>query len=212
MAEGSAAPRKSREAAKERHRMALIEATADAILEHGLANVSVSRILEHAGLSRGMINLHFQSKNKLLLEVVRHFSDEYVAHLQRAMDAAGPRPEDRLRAIVAADFDTAVLNRRMMAVWIAFRGEAQSSPDYMPFIDSRDARLQADFTGICAELCRDGPYPGVDPRLAALAFMALLEGLWNDFHLYSERFSREEARSVVMHMARAFFPKHFAAD
>ncbi len=212
MAEGSAAPRRSREAAKERHRLALIEATADAILDHGLANLSVSRILERAGLSRGMINLHFQSKNKLLLEVVRHYSDDYVAHWQRAMDAAGPRPEDRLRAIVAADFDPAVLNRRMMAVWIAFRSEAQSSPDYMPFIDSRDARLQAAFTEICTELCEAGPYPGVDPRLAALAFMALLEGLWNDFHLYSERFNREEARSVVMHMARAFFPRHFTGD
>lgn len=192
--------------------MALIEATADAIVDHGLANLSVSRILERAGLSRGMINLHFQSKGKLLLEVVRHFSDEYVAHWQRAMDAAGPRPEDRLRAVVAADFDPAVLNRRMMAVWIAFRSEAQSSPDYMPFIDSRDSRLHAAFTGICAELCEAGPYPGVDPRLAALAFMALLEGLWNDFHLYSERFDRDEARSVVMHMARAFFPRHFAGD
>ncbi len=212
MTDGSAAPRGSREAAKERHRLALIEATADAILEHGLANVSVSRILERAGLSRGMINLHFQSKTKLLLEVVRHFSDDYVAHWQRAMDAAGPRPEDRLRAIVEADFDPAVLNRRMMAVWIAFRGAAQSSPDYMPFIDSRDERLQAAFTGICTELRDAGPYPGVDPRLAALAFIALLEGLWNDFHLYPDGFSRDEARRVVMHMARAFFPRHFASE
>lgn len=210
MAEAAAAPRGSREAAKERHRRALIEATADAIADHGLANLSVSRILERAGLSRGMINLHFQSKNKLLLEVVRHFSDDYVAHWQRAMDAAGPRPEDRLRAIVAADFDPAVLNRRMMAVWLAFRSGAQSSPDYMPFIDSRDDRLQTTFTEICTELCADGPYPDVDPRLAAQAFMALLEGLWNDFHLYSDGFDRDEARRVVMHMARAFFPRHFA--
>ena len=58
MAETADEPRKARDVTKERHRKALIEATADAILEHGLPNVSVSRILEHAGLSRGMINLH----------------------------------------------------------------------------------------------------------------------------------------------------------
>lgn len=211
MAEAATAPRKTRDATKERHRRTLIEATADAILEHGLANVSISRILERAGLSRGMINLHFQSKNNLLLEVVRHYSDEYVAHWQAAMDAAGPRPEERLGAIIAADFDPVVLNRRMMAVWISFRGEARTSPAYMPFIDSRDRRMRDTFTTICAELCRDGPYPAVNPDLAALAFMAVLEGLWNDFHLYAERFDRDEARAVVLHLARAFFPRHFAA-
>lgn len=209
MTETPAGPRKARDLTKERHRRALIEATADAIVEHGLPNVSVSRILERAGLSRGMINLHFQSKTNLLLEVVRHFSDDYVAHWQAAVAAAGPRPADRLRALIAADFDPAVLNRRMMAVWIAFRGEAQTSPAYMPFIDSRDARLRDAYSGICRELRDEGPYPGVDPDLAAMAFMAVLEGLWNDFHLYPERFSRDEARAVVQHMARAFFPRHF---
>ncbi|WP_413873457.1 TetR family transcriptional regulator C-terminal domain-containing protein [Albidovulum sp.] len=209
MAGTEAAPRKARDLTKERHRRALIEATADAIAEHGLPSVSVSRILERAGLSRGMVNLHFQSKANLLVEVVRHYSDEYVANWQAAMAAAGPRPEDRLRAVVAADFDPSVLNRRMMAVWMAFRGEAQVSPAYMPFIDSRDERLRAAYTQICTELRAEGPYPAVDPDLAAMGFMAVLEGLWNDFHLYPERFSRDEARRVVMHLARAFFPRHF---
>lgn len=209
MTETDATPRKARDLTKERHRSALIEATADAIVEHGLANVSVSRILERAGLSRGMINLHFQSKSNLLVEVVRTYSDDYMAHWQAAMATAGPRPEDRLRALIAADFDPSVLNRRMMAVWMAFRGEAQVSPAYMPFIDSRDERLKAAFTQICTELRAQGPYPAVDPDLAATGFMAVLEGLWNDFHLYPERFSRGEARGVVMHMARAFFPRHF---
>lgn len=209
MARMAAGARRARDVTKERHRRVLIEAAADAILEHGLANVSVSRILERAGLSRGMVNLHFRSKANLLVEVVRHYSDAYGTHWQAAMAAAGPRPEDRLRALIAADFDAAVLNRRMMAVWTAFRGEAQTSPAYMPFIDSRDTRLHAAITAICADLVAAGPYPSVDPALAAMAFLAVLEGLWNDFHLYPDRFDRDAARAVVLHMARAFFPRHF---
>ena len=211
MTEPATKPGKLREATKERHRRALIKATADAILEHGLAQVSISRILERAGLSRGMINLHFQSKTNLMIEVLRQASDDYVAHWQRALDAAGPRPEERLRAIVEADFDPAVLNRRMMAIWTAFRSEAQSRPDYLPFIDSRDSRLHGTLEQICVELCHGGAYPAVDPKLAAQAFTALLEGLWNDFHLYPDGFDRNEARRVVLHMARAFFPRHFGA-
>jgi AcrR family transcriptional regulator len=56
-AKGMTEAKSAREQTKERHRRALIEATADAIAEHGLAAVSISRILEKAGLSRGMVNL-----------------------------------------------------------------------------------------------------------------------------------------------------------
>lgn len=199
----------ARDLGKERHRLKLIEATADAILQHGLAAVSVSRILEHAGLSRGMVNLHFSSKSNLLLEVARHFSDAYARHWQAAIERAGPRPEDRLRAIVEADFDPAVLNRRNMAIWFAFRGEAHSTPDYMPFIDSREGPMTNAVHDICADLCRDGHYPEVDPHKAARAFTIALEGLWTDFHLHPDSFSRDEARAIVLHMARTFFPRHF---
>jgi TetR/AcrR family transcriptional repressor of bet genes len=200
----------ARDLGKERHRLKLIEATADAILEHGLAAVSVSRILEHAGLSRGMVNLHFSSKSNLLLAVARHFSDAYSAHWQAAIAQSGPRPEDRLRAIVEADFDPVVLNRRTMAIWFAFRGEAHSTPDYMPFIDSREGPMTKAVHDICADLCRDGQYPEVDPAKAARAFTIALEGLWTDFHLHPDSFSRDEARAIVLHMARTFFPRHFS--
>ncbi len=199
----------AREQTKERHRLSLIEATADAIAEHGLAAVSVSRILEKAGLSRGMVNLHFSSKNNLLLAVAEQFSEDYTRHWIAAMDRAGARPEARLRAIIDADFDPAVLNRRTMAVWFAFRGEAHSSPEYMPYIDSRDARMQQTITSICRELCEAGGNISTDPQIAALSIIALLEGLWTDYYLHPDRFDRDTARAVVLHTARAFFPQSF---
>lgn len=201
----------TRELTKERHRRALIEGTADAIAEHGLAAVSISRILEKAGLSRGMVNLHFSSKTNLLLAVAQQFSEDYTHHWSAAMDGAGERPEAKLRAIIDADFDPVVLNRRTMAVWFAFRGEAHSSPEYMPFIDSRDARMQQTITSICRELRDAGGYTGTDPQIAALSIIALLEGLWTDYYLHPDRFDRDTARAVVLHMARAFFPGSFNA-
>jgi TetR/AcrR family transcriptional repressor of bet genes len=197
----------AREQTKARHRRALIEATADAIAEHGLAAVSVSRILEKAGLSRGMVNLHFSSKNNLLLSVAEQFSEDYTRHWIVAMEGAGIRPEAQLRAIIDADFDPVVLNRRTMAVWFAFRGEAHSSPEFMPFIDSRDAKMQRTITSICRELCKRGANPGTDPQIAALSIIALLEGLWTDYYLHPDRFDRDTA--VVLHTARAFFPETF---
>jgi AcrR family transcriptional regulator len=122
--------------------------------------------------------------------------------------ASGPR---QLRAIIDADFDPVVLNRRTMAVWFAFRGEAHSSPEYMPFIDSRDARMQQTITSICRELRDAGGDTGTDPQIAALSIIALLEGLWTDYYLHPDRFDRDTARAVVLHTARAFFPGSFNA-
>ena len=96
-----------------------------------------------------------------------------------------------------------------MAVWFAFRGEAHSSPEFMPFIDSRDAKMQRTITSICRELCKRGANPGTDPQIAALSIIALLEGLWTDYYLHPDRFDRDTARAVVLHTARAFFPETF---
>ena len=55
-------PRKRRE----QIRLRLIEATIRSIVEIGLPDTTVSSIMERAGLSRGMLHLHFGSKDELL--------------------------------------------------------------------------------------------------------------------------------------------------
>ncbi|HUQ91474.1 MAG TPA: TetR family transcriptional regulator C-terminal domain-containing protein [Bryobacteraceae bacterium] len=197
--------------AKSRSRLQIIEATIEAIHRFGFAGTTVTRILEIAGLSRGMIHLHFTSKERLMVAVAKHLSEDYTAHWNQAMRAAGPAPEQQLRALLAADFDASVLNERNMAVWIAFRGEAHAVPDFMPYLDSRESRLRRALLSACAALCANGAYPGVKPKLAVNAFMALLEGMWIDFHLYPKRFDRATAKAVCMQVAAAMFPRHISS-
>lgn len=51
-----------REEKKAANRRKLIEATIDSIAERGLVDTTVSAVVERAGLSRGMVNLQFESK------------------------------------------------------------------------------------------------------------------------------------------------------
>jgi len=197
--------------AKSKNRLQLIEATIESIHRFGFAGTTVTRILEIAGLSRGMIHLHFASKDKLMLAVAEHLSEEYTAHWKRAMRVAGDAPEQQLRALLTADFDVAVLNERNMAVWIAFRGEAHNLPGLMPYLDSRESRLRRAFLSACNALCATGRYPVIKPKLAVNAFMALLEGMWIDFHLYPKRFDRATAKAVCLQVAAAMFPRHMIA-
>jgi AcrR family transcriptional regulator len=81
----------------------LIEATILCMANYGPAGVSIERITDAAGVSRGLVRHHFGSKRRLLLEAFQRLADG-----QRAAFAADPLEDDdpvaTLRAIVATDF------------------------------------------------------------------------------------------------------------
>lgn len=193
---------------KDGHRRQLIEATIEAIYCYGIQGATVTRICTSAQLSRGMINLHFSSKRQLLREASRQVADQYDAHWQAALAAAGPEPVDRLRALLAADYDERVLNRRDLAVYFDFRAIARSNPEYMAAIDSRDARLRRAVLACCTELRDAGPYPDIDAHKATYAILAMQEGMWTDFHLHPDQFDRAAALETALHLVAAFFPRH----
>ena len=57
--------------------MQLIRATVRSIAKNGLSDTTMATVAREAGLSQGIINLHFQSKDRLLVETLRYIADEY---------------------------------------------------------------------------------------------------------------------------------------
>lgn len=182
---------------KARNRQALINATFDAVAEYGVAGVSFTRVLEKANLSRGMINLHFASKEQLLLESAKMMAEKYFAHLQRFVNNAEKDPESLLIALLEADFDDAILNPREIGVWFAFRGEARYNDQFKPYSNTRDAHLLQQYDGIFKRLLADGKDPSIKPRDLTLGLLALTEGLWSDYFMHGEEFDRRQAKRVI---------------
>jgi TetR/AcrR family transcriptional repressor of bet genes len=58
-------------------RQQLIDATIRCIAQHGLSKVTMQMVTSEAGLSVGIANLHFQSKDNLLKETLRFVAEEY---------------------------------------------------------------------------------------------------------------------------------------
>ena len=83
---------RSRGEAKAYFRAKLIDAAIEAIARHGFSGLSVSRLVEYSGLARGMVNLHFHRKDKLLHEVLKHLADAYRASWQAAIASAPTTP------------------------------------------------------------------------------------------------------------------------
>lgn len=199
----------AREFSKSKNRRHLLDSAAEAIFKHGFRGATIAAIQEISGLSRGMINLHFKTKENLLLAVAEDLSNSYSERWNKvALDPDLPAAE-KLRRIIQLDLSPDFLNRRDVAVWFAFRSEVYSNPEYRKSIDSRDASLRDVMIELCQTLIDEGNYPDADAELATDGLIALLEGTWTDFHLHAEEFDRSKAERTCLYIARSLFPDHF---
>lgn len=202
--------KRGRKASKETRRLQLIEATIDSLSKRGYSETTMADVADGAGLSRGIVNFHFESKEKLLVATLQFMAEEYAAHWRNALDKAGPDPAARLAALVAADFDRAVCNRRKLAAWCAFWGEAKSRPTYQKLCGARDEAYQDVMVDLCAALIADGRY-ALDATGTALALDAMLEGLWLRLMMRGDDMTREKAYAAAKGMLEALFSKHYPA-
>ncbi|WP_442581932.1 transcriptional regulator BetI [Mesorhizobium sp. ASY16-5R] len=203
--------KRGRKASKETRRQQLIEATIDSLAKRGYSETTMADVADGAGLSRGIVNFHFESKEKLLVATLQYMADEYSAHWRAALLKAGDDPARQLSALVAADFDRAICNKRKLAAWCAFWGEAKSRPTYQMLCGANDEAYQQVFIGLCQRLKDDGGYD-FDAFSTALGLSAMLEGLWLRLMMGTENASRESAQQAAAEFLASVFPKHFSRE
>jgi TetR/AcrR family transcriptional repressor of bet genes len=198
-----------RTAPPEERRQQLIDATIRSVANHGLADTTIATVAREAGLSQGIINLHFRSKERLLTETLRYIADEYRNACSEAAAAAGDSPAAGLQAMVELDFRRNICTRDKLAVWFAFWGERKFRPTYRRICAARDKSYDDMVRVMCAKLCEQGDYPDVEPALVADGLSALTDGLWLDLLVRPESMSRELARRITMAYLADAFPRHF---
>jgi TetR/AcrR family transcriptional repressor of bet genes len=201
--------KRGRKASKETRRQQLIEATIDSLAKRGYSETTMADVADGAGLSRGIVNFHFESKEKLLVATLQYMADEYAAHWRAARQKAGDDPARQMEMLVAADFDRSICNKRKLAAWCAFWGEAKSRPTYQALCGARDEAYQNVIIELCAALKAEGGYD-YEPRSMALGLSAMLEGLWLRLMMGTENVTRETAHLAATEYLAAAFPKHFS--
>ena len=197
-----------RKVTKEMRRQQLIRATVKCVAKRGFAETTMADVTQEAGLSLGIVNLHFQSKDKLFVETLRYLSEEYEIACQAAMAKAGPSAAERLAALVDLDFSTRVSDRRKIAVWFAFWGEAKSRPTYMHLCAEKDRRYEETVARLCQEIIDEGGYDRVRAPDIANGLSAMVNGLWLDLLMTPEDMDRDKAKSICRGYLAQTFPAH----
>lgn len=189
-------------------RTQLIEATIETLAEVGYARTTLTAVAKRAGLSHGLVNFHFETKEKLLYETMVHLGEEYRANWTAALGAAGPQPAQRLHALLEADFNPAICTPARLAAWCCFWGETQSRPMYQDAYGENDAAYNATLETACADLIAEGGY-GWEAVRVARVLRVTTEGVWLDMMTMSNPYGRDEALATTLTCAAAFFPRHF---
>ena len=196
--------------AKIARREQLIAATMKCIARMGLSNMTLRHVAEEAGLSQGIVNLHFDSKDNLLNETLRHLTDEYLRQFEQALANAEPTPGARLLTALELDLKPSICDRNKLAVWFAFWGESRSRPTYRRISGEADQRYDDDMEQLCADVIADGDYTGVTARAASEALTAMTYGIWLSRLINPQPWNRKAAMEAIMSYLRNVFPAHYS--
>jgi AcrR family transcriptional regulator len=71
----------------------IVQAMRNSLAERGAAGSTFDQVAREAGVSRGLLHYYFGSKERLLVEVVRHDCDERVAALDESLAGASSPDE-----------------------------------------------------------------------------------------------------------------------
>jgi len=199
----------ARDALKEARRIQLMEATIDCIAARGFADLTLADVAKAAGLSVGIVNFYFKSKDVLLIETLRHLVADYVQQTNENIRNAGATAAAQIDAMIESDFHRTIANRKRVTVWYAFWGETRWRPEFLKICQQLSDSFHDETRAAFARLVTEGGYSGIDADLVARGFDAMIDGLWLDMLINPKAVERDAAKQVVRTYLAGIFPNEF---
>jgi AcrR family transcriptional regulator len=165
-------------------RQQIAQALLEVAAAHGLEGVSLRHVAAQAGVTSGMVQHYFPSKNEMLTFAMRSASARYASRMATALEGLGPAPDPR--AVVVAVL-TALLprddqQRQDARVALAFQSYAATRPAAADELAADNALLRSFLAEQLDAARGDGREDDVaarslDHERAATGLLALAEGL-----------------------------------
>ena len=206
----AATPQKRRKILpKAQRRQQLIEATIACIARYGLASTTMRMVTREAGLSVGIANLHFKTKENLLRETLRYVAEEYhKGQIEIMRGSEADNLSDRLIALLNFQLGRGVTQRQKMSVWFAYYGEASARPVYQKICASMDRLAANKLEQVLAALISTGGYQDLDAGQLATGYLAMIDGLWLTLLVAPRSLTKKNAKHIAATYLIDAFPRH----
>lgn len=190
----------SRANVKDKRKAQLIAAALESIAKRGLLETTITHISKGAGMSRGIINFYFTSKETMLRETLKTLIDEYEVEWGEALAKSSDEGRARVDALIAVHFGKKLCSARRLNVMSAFWGHAASQAAYRNQLEAADAKIENTLTAALAHTL-GGSLD--EARDAATQLHALIRGLWLNYMLNP----KDAAREVLALQAASFIDR-----
>ena len=150
----------------------LLAAAAEVFNETGYHSARVEDIATRAGIGKGTVYEYFDSKRQLFEESIFYVLEKYLRETMEGADAI-PDPVGKLRGVISMQASLMDRNRNIASLLV--KNTVDVHREMLDrLIDFRERVL--DFiAGIIDQGIKKGVFRPVDPRLAAILFMGMLQ-------------------------------------
>jgi len=154
----------------------IVRATIRCLARDGYRSLTMKRVAREAGVTPSILHYYFEDKRAILAAagdtLLRDLDRRVAAEARGAPDARG-----RLRALVRACLEVATRDRDFWTVFIELWGQTLHDPRLASLNASAYARARRLIGGLVAGGVAEGAFRAVAPRQAAIAILALLDGV-----------------------------------
>jgi len=159
----------------EKRRSQILRAAFQAVSDKGFDTVTLQNISDYAGVSKGVTNYYFNSKDEVfgnLFEWVTHRinGNEWTAVNNQKTSL------EKLKAYVNAAFTSPEENRKFFRVYLDFLAQANHNPRFQEINDQFYENCWAIGREIVSLGQKEGIFSGIDIEEAAVSIRASIDG------------------------------------
>jgi len=153
----------------------IMEATYRALLEHGYADLSISRIADELDKSKAAIYYHYDTKDDLLAAFLEFAVDKFEETIETE---TGDEPSEDLKHVIEKllPLQPDAEQRQLQAVLVGLRSQAVTNEVFREQFTQIDERLAATIRDIVERGINKGTFRDVDPSRVAEHILATVNG------------------------------------
>jgi TetR/AcrR family transcriptional repressor of bet genes len=167
----------------EESRKLILKAAVDSIATKGLGKLTLDRVADRAGISRGLVVFHFKSKDNQIEEVLSYLGRQYQGGWEAVLGGEVKSDMERLVRLIDYDIRFACENPKYVSAWHAFWGEAKGNVMYQEQVGQRDLGYSRDMEHLLEKISGDGEYDKQELSLVTRGLVVMMFGIWVQLHL-----------------------------
>jgi TetR/AcrR family transcriptional regulator, transcriptional repressor of bet genes len=145
----------------------LMDAAIDVVGSEGLSGATIAVIASRAGMSTGLVNHYFESKEELLALALRNLSNLFRRDIMDLLPP-DPTPQQRLKAIIDGSFAPQQFRGAKREAWTQFMHASQSEPQIRHLYHLTGARFISNIKYAVRQLVPADDVEDVTDGIAAL--------------------------------------------